>query len=613
MENIGVTMNEKCLPTRQETPKKACWDLSPLFSSQQDWDILYKDLENRIQGFEQYRGRLHTAYECFKACLDFHHGMARDLERVYTYAHLKNDEDKTNSLAEDIYQRAVNLYTRIGDAASFIIPQIQAVPQKTMTKYLGEASIAQYRFYLEKIIRNTPHTRNAEVEQILAMAGEALSAPRQIFGQMDNADLDFGTLIDPDGKTQPLSHGNFTLLLSHHDRDFRQRVFTQYYEVYENHRHTIAATLCASVKKDLFYARAKHFPHAKQAALFKDNVPTCVYDTLISSVKENLAPLHSYLDFRKKALGLDSLHVFDTYVPLVSDVEFNMPYEEAITTCIKALAPLGEEYCNILEKGLTQGWVDRYENRGKRSGAYSSGCYDSPPYILLNYEEKSINSLFTLIHEAGHSMHSYYSKKHQPYASHDYTIFVAEVASTLNENLLGQYLLKKHGDDPRMKAYILNREIENIRATFFRQTLFADFETRIHELAAQNKGLTLEILTGEYRKCLEDYFGDHMEIDEALCLECLRIPHFYSSFYVYQYATGISAALAISQRIQILGPKALEDYLSFLKLGGSLFPIDELKAAGVDMSTPKPILATITYFKKQVQTLDTLWNTHLNP
>lgn len=606
-------MDKTGLPKRQDITKQDCWDLTPLFSSEQDWETLYTDLEGRIPGYEQFRDNLHTSYELFKACLDFDHGMARDLEKIYTYAHLKNDEDKTNPSADDIFQRAVNLYTRINDAASFIVPQIQAIPKKIISEYLGEPSISAYRFYLEKIIRNIPHTRNAEVEQILAMAGESLSAPRQIFGQLDNADLDFGTLIDPKGKTQSLSHGNFTLLLSHHDREFRRKVFAQYYDVYESHRHTIAATLCASVKKDLFYARAKHFSHAKQAALFKDNVPNSVYDSLISSVKENLAPLHTYLDFRKRALKLDELHIYDTYVPLVSDVEFNLSYEEAVATCIKALAPLGEEYCDILEKGLTKGWVDRYENKGKRSGAYSSGCYDSPPYILMNYETKSINSLFTLIHEAGHSMHSYYSKKHQPYASHDYTIFVAEVASTLNENLLGQYLLKKHGDDPRMKAYILNREIDNIRATFFRQALFAEFETCIHELAARNKGLTLETLTGEYKKLLEDYFGDHMAIDESLCLECLRIPHFYSSFYVYQYATGISAALAISERIQTLGQTAVKDFLSFLKLGGSQFPIDELKAAGVDMSSQEPVLAAITYFEKQVHTLDRLWNTHLNP
>ena len=607
----GVAMNEKRLPTRQEIPEQDCWDLTPLFSSEQDWETLYKRLEDRIPGYAPFKDQLHMSYENFKACLDFDHGMSRDLEKIYTYAHLKNDQDKTNATADDLFQRAVNLYTRICDAASFITPQIQAIPQETMDQYLGQSSILEYRFYLEQLIRNTPHTRNTEVEQLLAMAGESLAAPRQIFSQLDNADLDFGTLMNPEGESQTLSHGNFTLLLSHKDREFRKKVFDQYYQVYDSHKHTIAATLSASVKKDLFYARVKQFSDARQAALFKDNVAIGVYDNLISTVKENIGPYQAYLDFRKNALKLTELHVYDTYVPLISDVDFKLPYDKAVTTCVEALAPLGYEYCRILEQGLTQGWVDRYENKGKRSGAYSSGCYDSPPYILMNYEEKSINSLFTLIHEAGHSMHSYYSKKHQPYASHNYTIFVAEVASTLNETLLTQYLLEKYDHDPRMKAYILTREIENIRATFFRQTMFAEFEIGIHTLATQNKALTLESLTNVYQKLLKTYFGDHMVIDEALNLECLRIPHFYSSFYVYQYATGISAAQAISKRLQTIGQPAVADFLSFLKLGGSMFPIDELKTAGVDMSATDPIIATIHHFEKQVKALDTLWNTHL--
>ena len=599
--------------TRQEIPENDCWDLTPLFSSDKDWESLYKNLEGRISGYEDFRGRLSESFDAFKACLDFDTAMARDLDKIYTYAHLKNDEDKTNVHGDGLFQRAANLSTRIFDAASFITPQIQAISGQTIAEFLREPSISDYRFYLERILRTIPHTRSEEVEQLLAVAGETLSAPRQIFGQLDNADLSFGTLTDPQGKSVSLTHGNFILLLSHKDRNFRQKVFSQYYRVYENHKHTLAAALSASVKKDLFYARARQFSHARQSALFYDNIDTSVYDTLITNVKKNLGPLHCFLDFRAKAMGLDALHVYDTYVPIVGDIAFHMPYEEAVATCIAALAPLGEEYGNILKQGLTRGWVDRYENKGKRSGAYSSGCYDSPPYILINYEEKSINSLFTLIHEAGHSMHSYYSRRHQPYPTHNYSIFVAEVASTLNETLLGQYLLKKYADDPRMKAYILNREIENIRATFFRQTLFAEFEQQIHTLAAQNKPLTLEALTMEYKGLLKTYFRDHMVIDEPLGLECLRIPHFYSSFYVYQYATGISAALAISRRIQALGRAAVDDYLGFLALGGSLFPMDALKTAGVSMAEPAPVLETITHFETCVHALETIWNTRLNP
>lgn len=600
------------LPTRQEIPQQDCWDLTPLFASSSEWETLYKSLEERIPDYEPFQDRLHLSFENFKACLDFDHAMARDLEQIYTYAHLKNDEDKTHAGSDDLFQRAVNLTTRILDASSFIVPQIQAIPGKILDGFLVEKSISDYGFFLEKIIRNKPHTRSAEVEKVLAMAGESLQAPRQIFGQLDNADLSFGFLTDETGQAQPLTHGNFIFFLSQDDRALRQKAFDQYYEVYDRHKHAIAASLGASMKKDKFYAQVHGFEDARQAALFRDNVDKQVYDTLIETVHKNLEPVHAYLDFRKKALGIDDLHIWDTYVPIIPKKEFHFTYDQAVDTCIKALAPLGREYCGILEKGLTtQGWVDRYENKGKRNGAYSSGCYDSPPYILMNFEEKSINSLFTLIHEAGHSMHSYYSKKHQPYPRHGYTIFVAEVASTLNEILLSRYLVKEYENDPLMKAYLINREIDNIRATLFRQTMFAEFEKIIHTLAFQNKALTLETLTREYRNLLEIYFGGHMVIDPALGLECLRIPHFYSSFYVYQYATGISAALSISQQIQAKGQAAVDGFLDFLKLGGSYFPLDELKMAGVDMTSPQPVKEAVLHFKHLVSDLENLWNTHL--
>ena len=388
----------------------------------------------------------------------------------------------------------------------------------------------------------------------------------------------------------------------------RKKAFDRYYGVYDAHKHGIAAALAASVKKDLFVARARKFDNTRQAALFKNDVPESVYDTLVARVRDNLSSHHRYLAFRKKALNLPALRMFDTYVPVVPDVDFHMDFDTAVQTCLEALAPLGEDYCTQLEQGLTGGWVDRYENKGKRSGAYSSGCYDSPPYILMNYDASSINSLFTLIHEAGHSMHSLHSKQTQPYATHDYTIFVAEVASTLNETLLTRHLLDKYDNDPKMKAYILNREIDNIRATFFRQTMFAEFEKTVHGMAAQNQPLTLTTFTSEYRKLLDAYFGKEMEIDDALELECLRIPHFYTSFYVYQYATGIAAALGIQRRIREKGASAVKDYLAFLGLGGSLFPIDELKVAGVDMTSPEPVEAVIRHFDTQINTLEQAWN-----
>lgn len=594
---------------RKNAAPEHCWDLSPLFASVTDWEGLYQDLENRITEYETFKTSLGESFDRFRACLDFDHAVGRDLEKIYTYAHLKNDEDKTDSDADALFQRAVNLYTRISDASSFIVPAIQAIPEKTLAEWVEKPEIADYRFYLEKIIRKKPHTRNAEAEQLLAMAGESLDAPRRIFGQMDNADLDFGELTNDKGKTAPLTHGSFVSFLSRPDRSVRKNAFHQYYEVYNAHKHSIASALAASVKKDLFLARARKFDTARQAALFTDNVPPQVYDGLIAAVKKNLDPLYQYLDLRKKALGLDELHIYDTYVPVVPDVDFHMTYEQAVATCIDALAPLGDEYCSILEKGLTRDrWADRYENKGKRSGAYSSGCYDSPPYMLLNHDDNTINSVFTLIHEAGHSMHSYYANKAQPYPTHGYTIFVAEVASTLNEALLVRHLLEKYADDPKMKAYILNREIDNIRATFFRQTMFAEFEHIIHGNAAQNQALTLDTLTAVYRDLLATYFGDHMVLDDLLPLECLRIPHFYSAFYVYKYATGLAAALGIARRIGDLGQSAVDDYMAFLKLGGSVFPIDALRTAGVDMASPDPVNDTTAHFATRVNELASLWN-----
>ena len=595
---------------RKDVSKTDCWDLSPMFKSDDEWDTLFSDLEKKLSNYNTFKGNLAKSFDTFMNCIKFDHEMGRDLERLYTFAHLKNDEDKTNPDGDSLFQRAVNLYTRIADASSFIVPEIQSIPKADLEEYLDRDEIQDYKFYLEKIIRNIPHTRNAETEQLLAMAGESLNAARQIFSQLDNADLDFGMIEDEKGEPKPFTHGNFITFLNKKDRNLRKQAFDQYYNVYDAHKHSIAAALSSSVKKDLFLARARHFENTRQAALFQDNVPADVYDNLITNVKKGLSPLYQYLDFRKKTLGLDTLHIYDTYVPVVADVDFHMDYEQAVKTCIKALAPLGEDYCQSLEKGLAKGWVDRYENKGKRSGAYSSGCYDSPPYILLNYDSNSINSLFTLIHEAGHSMHSYYANKSQPYPSHDYTIFVAEVASTLNETLLGQYLLEKYKDDPTMTAYILNREIDNIRATFFRQTMFAEFEHIVHGLAAENRALTLDTFTAVYKDLLAVYFGDRMEIETSLPLECLRIPHFYSSFYVYKYATGLAAALSIAGRINDLGQDAVDDYLSFLKLGGAMFPIDELKVAGVDMATPDPVQATVAHFETRVNELGALWQSN---
>jgi oligoendopeptidase F len=583
--NSGMT--QKMIPERKDIPGNHKWDLSPLFASDEDWEKWVAEIENEIDSYAEYKGRLNESVDVFKQAIVFHLSLVRKIEKIYTYAHLKSDEDKSNQFYLGLHQRALNLSTRASESSSFMTPEIQSIPDPTLNAYLADDALAEYKFYLEKILRYKPHTRSETVEHILAMSREMANAPTQVFGQLDNVDLNFGTLEDGNGKEIELSHGNFSTFLI----------------TYQDHKHTLAATLTHSIKKDLFYARVRNFENCRASAMFGDNIPEAVYDNLIQTVKDNLAPLFKYLKFRKQALALSDLHFYDTYVPIVRDVTFHIPYEEAVDMGVQAMRPLGDDYLKVLKEGLLGGWVDRYENRGKRSGAYSSGCYDSVPYILLNYMEQNINSVYTLLHEAGHAMHSFYSNKHQPYVDHDYTIFVAEVASTFNENLLSRYLLAYYKDDPAKRIYILNREIDNIRATLFRQTMFAEFEKITHSTVEANAPLTLDAISDTYRDLLGVYFGDTMVPDPELALECLRIPHFYAAFYVYKYATGISAAMALADRVVSEGKAAREAYLNFLKLGGSKFPLDELVEAGVDMRFPKPIERAINYFSDLVDQL----------
>ena len=596
-------MSKNKIPERKDIPEEHKWVLTSLFETDNMWEVLFEGIEKQLELYDNFKGHLKDSVTVFKEAIEFHLGLTRQIERLYTYAHLKSDEDKSHQFYLGLHQRAVNLFTRVSETASFMTPEIQTIPDDIISQYLADEALSEYKFYLEKILRYKPHTRSEAEEQLLAMSLEIANTSSQVFGQLDNVDLDFGTLTDETGKEFELSHGNFSTFLINPNRKVRKKAFLQYYQEYENHKNTLAATLSNSIKKDLFYTRARNFGNCRMASQFSDNVPEEVYDRLIETVKNNLEPLFKYLNYRRTVLGVKELHFYDTYVPLVEDVDFTMPYEQAVDVGVDAMNPLGEEYCQILRDGLLGGWVDRYENRGKRSGAYSSGCYDSQPYILLNYEDNNINSLYTLIHEAGHSMHSYYSKKYQPYVDHDYTIFVAEVASTFNEDLLSRHLLDFYQDDPKMKAFILNREIDNIRATLFRQTMFAEFEKIIHSIVEANEPLTLEVITTTYRQLLEVYFGGTLVLDDVLSLECLRIPHFYSAFYVYKYATGVSAAIALADKVVSEGRTAQQSYLNFLKLGGSKFPLDELLDAGVDMRSPEPVERAIEHFDRLVDQL----------
>jgi oligoendopeptidase F len=594
------------VPPRCEVSPGDVWDLSLIFADDEAWHAQLRGIESMLPGYSRWRGNMGAAPEKLREAIDFDLSINRMADRLYAYAHLKHDQDQTDQRYAAMYQQAADITRRIREASSFIEPEIHGIPEDRMAEYMADRALREHGFYLQKILRRKPHTRSGEVEEVLAMSGDVAAAPSQFFGQLNNADLRFGTIENESGTPQELSHGNFITFLMSGSSDVRKRAFEQYYGVYDAHKHSIASSLVHSLKKDLFYARARGYGDTRKVSLFRDNVPDAVYDTLIESVRGGLPELFRYFALRKRLLGVEELHFYDTYVPLVHDVKIYIPFEEAVEICSSAVLPLGEEYSRTLRNGLLGGWVDRYENRGKRSGAYSSGCYDSPPYILMNYRADSINSLYTLIHEAGHSMHTLLSNRAQPYLYHDYTIFVAEVASTCNEYLLSRHLLERYNDDPSMTAYIVNREIDNIRGTLFRQTMFAEFEKNAHGVLHGGYPLTLDVLTGLYRKLLDEYFGGAVVIDRELELECLRIPHFYSPFYVYKYATGISAAVSLGKKIIQGEDTDRQRYLGFLSMGGSAFPLEELKRAGVDMEGPEPVQEAVLYFGTLRERLESL-------
>jgi oligoendopeptidase F len=450
-----------------------------------------------------------------------------------------------------------------------------------------------------------PHVLSEKEERLLALGSAALDGYDDAFSQLTDVDMKFGTLTDDHGKERPLTQSSFSSFLVKRDHDLRKRAFHQFYAEFQDHQYTLATALAHSVKADVFRARARNYPSALEASLFHDDIPVAVYDQLIATVRKNFLPLFRYYELRRRVLGLKALHPFDTYVPLVAEVETDIPFDEAIEKVLSALQPLGKEYVESLGEGLRGRWCDRYETKGKRSGAFSSGSYGAPPYILMNYKRDVFADVYTLAHEAGHSMHSWYSQRNQLYQDADYPIFLAEVASTFNEELLTHHLLEQTHDS-KMRAYIINRQIDDIRGTLFRQTMFAEFEKVIHAIEESGDALTLDVFKSEYRKLLEAYFGPGVVLDPELDLECLRIPHFYSAFYVYKYATGISAAIALAEQVLSGTPGAVEAYLGFLKSGGSKFPLETLRTAGVDMASAAPVESTLRLFAKRLGELEGL-------
>jgi oligoendopeptidase F len=594
------------LPSRSAVKIADTWDLAPLCESDVQWEELFKKLDRQIAGYEKFRGKLGEGAKTLAACLKFDSDFDRLADRVGGYAHLRLTEDQAASAAQAMVARFQNLATRASQAASYLRPEILALPKKTLEQYLASKELAPYKLVLERIIRYKPHTLSLREEEIIAMQGEMAGAASKAFRQLLDADMKFGLVKNEKGEQVELSNATFSKLLISPERSVRKTAFHKYYEQFKGHENTLAATLAGSIHKDVYYSKVRNFKSSLESALFPDNVPQKVYDNLIAAVHEHLPAVHRYYDVRRRKMKLKDIHQYDTYVPILSDLEIKRTWKQAVDLVIESLRPLGDEYCATLEKGLLDGrWCDRYPNQGKSSGAFSSGSYDSPPYILMNYNPEVFNDVFTLAHEAGHSMHSWHSAKHQPYHYYSYVIFVAEVASTFNEELLSHHLLENARDD-RQRAYLINREIDDIRATIIRQTMFAEFEKITHEMAESGEPITVKAFQDVYRKLLEVYFGPQFKLDDELSLECLRIPHFYRAFYVYKYATGLSAAIALSQRVLKGGQLELNAYLGFLKGGCSKDPLDLLRDAGVDMEKPEPVNTALEYFGTLVDELDEL-------
>ena len=592
-------------PKRSEVPVSDAWDLTSLFESDESWFESLAEFEKEIAGFAEFTGRLAESAAVLVQCLAFDVKLDRMGERLGTYAFLKTTEDQGNSHYQGFVARYQNLATKAGQAVSFVRPEILSITPERMEAMMAEDCLKPFLLVLERINRYRKHTLSQPEENLLAMQGEMAQTASKAFRQLNDADLKFGEVVDEKGETVVLTNASFSSFLISPNRDVRKRAFHQYYKQFHGHENTLSATLAGSIHSDVYYAKARNYRSARESSLFADNVPISVYDNLIAAVRKRLPEVHSYFDMRRRKMGLDDIHHYDTYVPILSAQQSHHTWDEAVSVVLKSLEPLGQEYGQSLEKGLRGRWCDRYPNQGKQSGAFSCGTYDADPYILMNFKPNVLNDVFTLTHEAGHSMHSYYSAANQPFQYYNYTIFVAEVASTFNEQLLAHYMIR-NANTKEEKAAILNHEIDSIRATIVRQTMFAEFEKVTHEMAENGEPMTVDSFKSAYRELLNAYFGPDFVVDEELALECFRIPHFYRAFYVYKYATGLSAAIALSKRVLEGGKAELEAYLGFLKGGCSKDPLDLLKGAGVDMTRPEPVETALVQFGELVKQLDEL-------
>ena len=598
-------MEVKQLPKREELPENLTWDLTKIFSSDQEFDEKYLELSEELKQSEKHKGTLDQGASQFLNAIEFVLRVYRQTEVIYVYAHLKNDQDTGNTDYQALYARASSLFSKVSEAVSWFEPEILQLSDDQIWQYFKEEpKLEVYRHYIQQIVDNRAHVLSAEQESLLAGAGEIFDASSDTFAVLNNADLVFPTIEGENGEIVQLSHGVYGQLLESTDRRVREAAFKGLYSVYEQFRNTFASTLGTHIKGHNFKAKVRNYSSAREASLSNNHIPESVYDTLVDVVNKHLPLLHRYMELRKRLLEVEKLHMYDLYTSVLGEAPITFTYEEAKEKALEALKPMGEEYMAIVEKAFSERWIDVVENKGKRSDAYSSGSYDTNPYILLNWHD-TLDQLFTLVHEMGHSVHSYFTRSNQPYVYGDYSIFLAEIASTTNENILTEYLLETE-KDPRVRAYVLNHYLDGFKGTVFRQTQFAEFEHFMHTEDEKGVPLTSEYLSDSYGKLNAKYYGPAVEEDPEIKFEWSRIPHFYYNYYVFQYSTGFSAASALAKKILNQEPEALENYLAYLKAGNSDYPVEVMKKAGVDMTQAAYIEDAMSMFEQRLNELEEL-------